>query len=99
MVFRTHLRIRCACTTYLYFDDAFEKYIRQNFVYAMSHTDDVESDFVLNIVTLSVFFVLLCILCSFCLLWDTDFWTYRSPRERQYVIRHVIIRDGNEDYV
>lgn len=65
----------------------------------MSHTDDSETVMSLNFITLIVFAVVLCGFCAICFIWDNDFWNYRAPREREFVIRHVIIRDGNEDYI
>lgn len=67
----------------------------------MSHTDDIESDTIisLNFATILLFFVIICCLLIVCFPWDLDCWNYRAPKEREYVIRHVIVRDGNEEYI
>lgn len=60
-------------------------------------TDD--SVFTINIVTIVIFFLIICCLFVLCFVWDSDFNSYRVPKEQEIVIKHVIVKRDHADYV
>jgi hypothetical protein len=62
-----------------------------------AETDD--SVFTINIVTIVIFFLIICCLFVLCFVWDSDFNSYRAPKEQEIVIKHVIVKRDHVDYV
>gem|GEM_PF-5904198 len=64
------------------------------------HVEDEDHLLSINITSLIVFVIILCCFFALCFVWDNDFNVYRAPvRQREYVIRHVIVAPDDGGYV